>query len=356
MLLSKRNNNQQKQRIGLGVMGGRNSESTHLHKAYFVACKRKLTPYTMESFFDYYNLHKSSNDITDRFIKDPTNKICKFCGVSHPEVSFDTTPHIIPELFGRNNLTSNFECDTCNQKFQKFESDTSTMVQHYLSLLNIKTKNGVPTFQSIKKPDEYSTTLKSSGNSRNLYFGNNLTDFEFNDEEKSLSVKFRTRKFRPFSVYKIFLKMGISLLTDEELKMNYHYLEFLNSKEPIIDGRQVWTTFRYMLKTKYHLVPKVNLYKAKTTLQDNTEFPEFAILVNFANIIFQFFLPISKKNMDEHNPENRLRLELFPAFVLDDITQLKRIELYQLDLNEVRKVSITDNIVLHYDQRQRQTE
>ncbi len=310
----------------------------------------------MESFFDYYDLHKSTSDITDRFIKDPKNKQCKFCGATHPNASFDTTPHIIPELFGRNNLTSNFECDNCNQKFQKFESDTSTMVQHYLSLLNIKTKNGVPNFQSLKKPDEYSTTLKTNGNNRNLYFGTNLNDFQFNDEEKSLTVNFRTRKFRPFSVYKIFLKMGISLLTEEEFKMNDHYLEFLNSDEPITDGRQIWTAFRYMLKTKYHIVPKVNLYKAKNTLQDNVEFPEFAILVNFANIVFQFFLPISKKNMDEHKPENKLRLELFPAFVLDDITRLKRIELYHFDLNETDKVSITDNIVLHYDRRESQTE
>lgn len=308
----------------------------------------------MESFFDYYDLHKSTDDITERFIKDPANKVCKFCEAAYPNVLFDTVPHIVPELFGRNNLTSNFECDTCNQRFQKFESDTSTMVQHYLSLLNIKTKNGVPTFQSLKKADECSTTLKSQGNNRNLYFGTNLNDFEFNDEAKSLSVNFRTRKFRPFSVYKIFLKMGISLLTEDELKTNHHYLTFLNSEEPIDDGRQVWTTFRYMLKTKYHIVPKVNLYKAKETLQGNVEFPEFAILVNFANIIFQFFLPISKKNMDEHKPENNLRLELFPSFVLDDVKRLKSIELYHLDLKETNKVSITDNIVLHYDKRDRQ--
>lgn len=311
----------------------------------------------MESFFDYYDLHKSTTDITERFLKDPTGKVCKFCKTAYPFVSFDTAPHSVPELFGRNNLTSNYECDTCNQRFQKFESDTSTMVQHYLSLLNIKTKNGVPTFQSIKKPDEYSTTLKSKGNNnRSLYFGTNLNDFKFNDEAKSLTVNFRTRKFRPFSIYKIFLKMGISLLTEDELKMNDHYLDFLNSEEPISDGRQIWTAFRYMLKTKYHIAPKVNLYKAKNTLLNNIEFPEFAILINFANIVFQLFLPISKKNIEEHRPENQLRLELFPAFALEDITKLKSVELYYFDLKETNKISITDNIILHYDKRERQTD
>lgn len=310
----------------------------------------------MESFFDYYQLYKSTSDISERYIKYPYNKRCRFCGSIYPNVSFDTKPHIIPELFGRNNLTSNFECDNCNQKFQKFESDTSTMVQHYLALLNIKTKSRVPNFQSLKNPGENSTTLKTDGDSRILYCGTNLEDFELDDKGKSLKINFRTRKFKPFSVYKIFLKMGISLLTNDELKINEHYLEFLNSDEPIIDGRQIWTTYRYMLKTKYHNVPKVNLYKAKNTLQGKVEFPEFVILVNFANIVFQFFLPISKKNMEEHKPENKLRLELFPAFLLEEITHVKRIDLYHLDLSKTDKVSITDHIVLHYDRIERQPE
>ena len=305
----------------------------------------------MESFFDYYELHKSTNDITDKFKKDPSNKLCRFCTKAYPNVSFDSAPHIVPELFGRNNITSNFECDSCNQKFQKFESDTSTMIQHYLALLNIKTKNGIPIFQSKKNPDEYSTTLKSINNNRNLNFGTNLTDFEFNDEEKSLTVNFRTRNFRPYSVYKIFLKMGISLLTENELQTNNHYLDFLNSEDPITNGMQNWTVYRYMLKTKYHLTPKVNLYKAKETLIEGVEFPEYTLLVNFANIIFQFFLPISKKNMEEHKKENHLRLELFPSFVLEDITRLKAIEMHNFDLKETNKVSITDKVILHYKSR-----
>jgi hypothetical protein len=310
----------------------------------------------MESFFDYYDLHSSTEDITERFVKDPVNKVCRFCRQAYPYVSFNTIPHIVPELFGRNNLTSNFECDSCNQLFQKFESDASTMIQHYLSLLNIKTKNGVPTFQSSKSPDQYPTTLKSEGDRRQLFFGNNLDDFEFNDQEKTLSVKFRTRKLRPFSVYKVFLKMGISLLTEEELKNNDHYLDFLNSDEPIKDGRQVWTAFRYRISTKYHSTPKVNLYKAKRTIHEQVAFPEYVILINFATIIFQFFLPISNKNMDEHRAENNLRLELFPAFVLDGWEHLKKFEFHHLDLSDTRKVSITDDVVLYYDKRESQRE
>lgn len=303
----------------------------------------------MESFFDFYYLHKSTTDLTDKFKKDPINKKCRFCKNSYPNVSFNTIPHIIPELFGRNGITSNFECDNCNQSFQKFESDTSTMIQHYLTLLNIKTKNGVPIFQSKKKFDEPSTIVKSLNDVRNLNFATNLKDFGFNEKDKLLTVKFRTRKFSPYSVYKTFLKMGICHLTEEEMGENSHYFEFLNSEVPITNGMQVWTTFRSMLKTKYHLTPKVNLYKAKKTLINEDAFPEYVLLINFSNIIFQFFMPISKRNIEEHNKENNLRLELFPAFVLDGITKSKAIEMFSFDLKEINKVSITDKITLHYD-------
>lgn len=305
----------------------------------------------MEGFFNHYKLHKQADDISEKFVKSPINKICRLCNKSYPLVSFDTIPHIVPELFGRNNLISNFECDECNKKFQKFESDAAIMVQHYLALLNIKTKNGVPVFQSFKTPSERSTILRSQGNKRRFDFGMNLKDFEFNDEKGSMSINFRTRNFRPFSIYKVFLKMGICLLTDEELKSNKHYLDFLNSEKPIDDGREFWTAFRYMLRTKYHTTPSVSLYKAKSTLKENVELPEYILLIHFANIVFQFFLPISSKNMAEHKNQNSLRLELFPVFALEDISRIKSVEMYCIDLKETKKVFITDNVELYYDKR-----
>ena len=40
---------------------------------------------------------------------------------------------------------------------------------------------------------------------------------------------------------------------------------------------------------------------------------------------------------------------LFPAFVLDDVTRLKFVDSYMMELNEMKKVSVTDKIVFHYD-------
>lgn len=305
----------------------------------------------MENFFDYYELYRSSDNIDEKYTNNPLGKTCRFCQQSYPSVPFETIPHIVPELFGRNNVTSNNECDICNKKFQKYENDTSTMIQHYLALLKIKTKKGVPIFQSQKSPDEYSTTLKLLNDNANINFGKNFSDYKFDNEAKTLTVKFRTRKFCPYSVYKTFLKIGISLLTDNEIHINKHFLDFLNSETPINNGMQEWTIYRYMLKTKFYSTPKIDLYRAKQTLIAKDEFPEYILIVNFANIIFQFFLPISQTNIANYKKENRLNFQLYPSFMYDDIAKLESIEMFNMTLNETQKISITDKVILHYKKR-----
>lgn len=303
----------------------------------------------MESFFDFYQLHKSTTDYVNLYFENPIGKECRFCRRAYPQVSFQNIPHVIPELFGRNSTSSNFECDHCNARFQKYESDVSTMVQHYLTLLEIKTKKGIPIFQSKKKMGERSTMLRSQSNRRNFQFQNNLDDFELDKNKGTLTVDFRTKVFSPFSVYKIFLKVGISLMSDEEILSNKHYLDFLYSEEPITNGMQHWLAYRYMLKTKYYKTPKVNLYKAKNTLINGNEFFEYSIVVCFSNIVFQFFLPASSKNIAEHSSKNHLKVELFPSFILDRLEDIRVIDMYNLDLSETEKVSITDKIVFYFD-------
>jgi hypothetical protein len=40
---------------------------------------------------------------------------------------------------------------------------------------------------------------------------------------------------------------------------------------------------------------------------------------------------------------------MFPSFAYDDITQLSKIDIYNLNLKEENKVSITDEITFYYD-------
>lgn len=303
----------------------------------------------MKMFNDYYVLHSSTNNWKEKFQKNPEGKKCRFCRKAYPHVEFEKKPHVLPELFGKNNITSNFECDNCNKKAQKYETDVATMINHNLTLLNLKSKHKVPNFQSIKHGYDKSTTLETLRNQRVFNFEQNLDDFQIDRENKTFAVNFRTKVFSPFSVYKIFLKMGISLLSNDEIQQNRHYLEFYDSETPIYNGMQVWRVFKYRILTRYFEKPSINLYRAKNTLVENNAFPEYVLIIHFANIVYQFFLPLSNKNILENDGKGTLYLELFPFPVYEYIDKLTNgFSIDFLDLDETKKMSINDNIQLSF--------
>ncbi len=302
----------------------------------------------VNKFFDYYQLYTTTTQHADKYLNDSNGKQCRFCGKDYKETSFQNVPHIIPELFGRNNITSNFECDVCNQRFQRFDNDAATLVQHNLAILNIKSKRGVPVFQSKKVPGEYPTILSTSGNVRNINFNSNTEDFEYNKEEKIFTLNFRTKNFVPFHVYKTLLKIGISLLSDRDLKENEHYIDVLNHPEPL-PRHQIFTVWRYSLKTKYFKVPVATLFKAKTTIFENTQIPEYVLILYTGTMVFQMYLPLSARNFEEHLKGNSLLMELFPSFGMENFEYIKEIVMHRFDLSIINKVSITDTIKLYYE-------
>ncbi|AYB30982.1 hypothetical protein D4L85_10500 [Chryseolinea soli] len=75
------------------------------------------------------------------------------------------------------------------------------------------------------------------------------------------------------------------------------------------------------------------------------------MMIHFANVVFQFFLPISFKNISEFEPGNNLQIELFPVFLLENIERVKTVNIRRFDLSQTKKVSVTDKIVFHYGEK-----
>lgn len=303
----------------------------------------------MESFYDFYSLAASSEDFADGYIASGEGKKCIFCGKSYPDTSFQSKPHLVPELFGRNKIISNHECDTCNSAFNFHETQTSTFVQPFLSMLAIKTKKGIPVFQSRKKIDQNTTTLRVEGNNRIFNLGTNRSDMVYDYKNKSIKITFRSRPFIPFSVYKILLKIGISLLPKEDIAANPHYLDFLSLDQPVHNNLQLWKLYRYVMKGKMFASPSAKLFRAKQLVRGNEEFPEFCLMMNFANVTLQLFLPITANNLTNHDANNSLHYEIHPSFVLDDYMNLKEIKMETLDLDEMEKVSVNEVMTMYYD-------
>lgn len=71
--------------------------------------------------------------------------LCRFCGLMAPNVTFEMEAHAIPECVGNKSLTTEYECDDCNQFFGLgIENDFGNWSKAQRALSGIRGKKKVP--------------------------------------------------------------------------------------------------------------------------------------------------------------------------------------------------------------------
>jgi len=297
-------------------------------------------------FWEKYELINSTNTIA------PATKkvnICRYCGKNENETTFNQKTHLLPELLGENNLLSPDECDNCNKLFCDYESHLSIFLRPYTTLMGIKGKKKVPTFQSrsVERNESTRTILKHVEGRQKQLIIQNIEDYRINKEEKKFEITFRQPPFIPLKIYKALLKIGLSLLPVQYDNYNAHCFEWLVNKREAIPFFNY--AFMTTLQRKYFKKAVAELYRAKKFVNKNSELPEHTLILSFANINIQIFLPFTDELMSIHNGKRNLDLNLFPAFIFDSTKEKKAtIKYYDLSVNEP---ILNDNkIVFTYEQ------
>lgn len=314
------------------------------------------------SFLDKYKEISSTNDFKGKFNKN-SEKVCKFCSKSSTETTFENIPHVIPELLGRNNYTSNEECDVCNELFGEFETDLANYISPYQTLIGQKTKKKIPSFQSRKTRKGKSTTIKYVDGSPNINFNNNLSDFQYDYENKRLNASLKKKKFIPINVYKSLVKIGLSLCPKNELNEFKKTIEWLsiNGNSENITYDIPLNLYRTRFSNKYYNKPFATLYKRKSKIIENIYEPKLCVVICSGILVFQLFIPLCTET-ENINPENhQLINELYPAFMLDiDFQGEKKIEvktselpIIKYDMNYYGQVEENESIGFKYDSIER---
>jgi hypothetical protein len=261
------------------------------------------------NFYDKYELLADNNSV-EKFSKAIANKTCRLCGQTSPEVQFDNEPHFIPQLLGRNNFSSNFECDKCNNTFARFETDLSIFILPFTTLLNLKTKNGVPTFKSRRENIEKSTIIKVEDNNRSI-FVENAADFVIDRELKEATLTVRRQKANPVNIYKSLARIGILLMPARDIANCQEFIDWLINKNDSYNKNSLLVS-RNMLVDKYYDVPVAQLFKIKDPNFKDFLKPQYILVVRAANLIFQVIYPMTV-GLD---PKAKLLLDLLPDVIL----------------------------------------
>ena len=193
-----------------------NFEKENLTLTFFPEHKKDA-----EKFFSVYDI-AAIDFITTGYcnvLKLKDQRACRYCGKSHPKVKFENKAHTIPEFLGNKFSLSDFECDTCNKLFGKYEKQLANYFGIAIPMNRTKGKKKIPSANSYDKKIAVSRTKFYDAKTaiKITSSDDQIGNFEYNEAENSISFNFETEPFIPKHVYLAFLKMGLGLLPEKDL-------------------------------------------------------------------------------------------------------------------------------------------
>ncbi|MBX5186315.1 HNH endonuclease [Rhizobium sp. NZLR5] len=177
---------------------------------------------------------------------DSTNRRCRFCDRAEPEVWFKSVAHAIPESLGNKSIESMYECDDCNSFFGRgIENDLGNWSKPIRSLMRIRGKSGVP---SLAKGGPKGWRIEYGEPS-----GFEIKQYEhdpiFSVDEQNRVVHFSLKRdsYTPVAVLKALMKIGLTLIPDEEVKNFAHLKNWVRHPDhsiPFVEGLPVLYTLQ----------------------------------------------------------------------------------------------------------------
>ena len=140
---------------------------------------------------------------------------CRFCGKSKPEVSFKNEAHAIPEFLGNKSLILMNECDICNGFFaREYEDHLAKWFGPMRSLCQMQGKKGTPKYKSDK-------FIAARGNKGlELFINSNSSIMNIKEGSSGsfkIPVEMKTKPYIPVRAAQAFIKSAISVLPKELL-------------------------------------------------------------------------------------------------------------------------------------------
>lgn len=257
----------------------------------------KLKP-ALTKFFDNYVEEVTLGNVNKRIRHKKQNlRQCRFCNKAYllPHTRFSNDAHIIPEFLGNKHLTSDFECDSCNNKFSLWEND----FRNYLGIIptvtrTIGKKNKIPKTKSVgivvggmdgfQIDNELISIFKNEVDNQNL---------QFDLENGITTLNFKKNKYTPLNVYKCLLKMGLSCLNNKDVRGYRLLLAMLyNGDDTITRFAKVHLT-QYKFLSVFTPTPSITLYRRNG---DELNIPKHFCIFQYQHLVYQFYLPLHEND------------------------------------------------------------
>jgi hypothetical protein len=159
---------------------------------------------------------------------DRTNRVCRFCGLKPPAVKFSKVAHAIPEALGNKSIETEYECDVCNEQFgEGIEHDLGNWSKPMRTMARIRGKSGMPT---LKRGGTTGWRIEYSESGFQIKSYEDDPVFTLDEANKTITFKLKRDPYTPVAVLKAFMKIGMTLMPEEEVQNFRDVLAWI--KEP----------------------------------------------------------------------------------------------------------------------------
>ena len=163
--------------------------------------------------------------------KIPSQKVCRFCGKTIPEVKFKKDAHAISQLIGNNRIFLRNECDECNGFFGRLYEDAfSAYLGPARTISQIKGKDGVPSY----KDDDGTIRIDVGNNHIVIQESYKQENTDFYKDHVNLHLK--KAPYSPLAAYKALVVMALSIMPYNEFTAFRETTEWLLEKD-ILDSK-----------------------------------------------------------------------------------------------------------------------
>ncbi len=255
--------------------------------------------------------------------------VCRFCSLSHPNVSFRKEAHAIPECLGNTSLFTKYECDTCNQFFgDGIETSLGNWSKPQRALSGVRGKRGVP-----KLKEESSRQWRFEHGSTGIKITQDEADpiAVVNEATKEITLTVHRDPHTPVAILKAFAKMAILLLPEEELPNFRAAMSWIRNAD-----HQIGLVKTSFFPALYTFVPGNNPLVNSVILlrrrRDTLPVPYVTVVLTYGNEVFQTVLPSPER--DAALSGQKVKFPYFPTpYELDrDLEPAAPIQRERLDL------------------------
>lgn len=220
-------------------------------------------------------------------------QVCRYCGKSAPEVTFENISHAFPEQIGNKWLIDSRECDTCNTHFASTIDtpfgDWSLLAR---STGRIRGKRRVPTF--VTSDSDVRIDVKNGTLNLTARVGDSRLNFD--EDAKRIDMRLERPSYIPMGVFKSFVKMALSVMPEPEANKCQHL------KAWILEKKHTFESFPFRPLTLYSQfisgpVPndKISfmLVRRKASVSGC---PYLMFMVQYGNHVHQIALPMPEED------------------------------------------------------------